>query len=156
MWVSDSPFGSVVYHYGRWVYISGTGWAWIPGYRYAPAWVSFRVPTGSYAYVGWAPLPPDYIWVGGVAVGFYATPSYYWVFCPSAYAFHSHVNYYVVRDRAFVGSARVLLAPVSPLSLLVPALPRPRVAHSAHGARPGACGAARASAAQALSAGSRR
>jgi hypothetical protein len=103
VWVSDYPFGPVVYHYGRWVYITGTGWAWIPGYRYAPAWVTFRVPTGSYAYVGWAPLPPDYIWVNGVAVHFHVAPSYYWVFCPSAYVFHSHVNYYVVRDRVFVG-----------------------------------------------------
>lgn len=102
VWVSEFPFGPIVYHYGRWVYVSGVGWAWIPGYRYAPAWVSFRVPTGAYAYVGWAPLPPDFIWVDGRPVAFYGQPSYYWIFCPSAYVFHSHVHYYVVRDRVLV------------------------------------------------------
>ena len=102
VWVSDYPFGSIVFHYGRWAYVSDSGWVWVPGYRYAPAWVSWRVPTGSYAYVGWAPLPPDYGWFGGVSVSLwwgYPTP---WVFCPSAYAFHRHVDHYVVRDRALV------------------------------------------------------
>jgi hypothetical protein len=102
VWVSDYPFGEVVFHYGRWAYVSDSGWVWVPGYRYAPAWVMWRVPTGSYAYVGWAPLPPDYGWFGGVSVSLwygYPTP---WVFCPSAYAFHHHVGHYVVRDRVLV------------------------------------------------------
>jgi hypothetical protein len=84
VWVSDYPFGSVVFHYGRWAYVSDSGWVWVPGYRYAPAWVTWRVPTGSYAYVGWAPLAPDYGWFGGVSLSVwygYSTP---WVFCPSA------------------------------------------------------------------------
>jgi hypothetical protein len=102
VWASDYPFGSVVFHYGRWAYVSDSGWIWVPGYRYAPAWVQWRVPTGSYAYVGWAPLPPDYGWFGGVSVSLwwgYPTP---WVFCPSAYAFHHHVDHYIVRDRVLV------------------------------------------------------
>ena len=102
VWVSDYPFGPIVFHYGRWAHVGGTGWVWVPGYRYAPAWVTWRVPTGSYAYVGWAPLPPDYGWFGGVSVSLwwgYPTP---WVFCPSAYAFHHHVDHYVVRDRGLV------------------------------------------------------
>jgi hypothetical protein len=121
VWVSDYPFGSIVFHYGRWAYVSDSGWVWVPGYRYAPAWVSWRVPTGSYAYVGWAPLPPDYGWFGGVSVSLwwgYPTP---WVFCPSAYAFHHHVDHYVVRDRALV----TRLAASS--SRYVPARPRRRV-----------------------------
>jgi hypothetical protein len=122
VWVSDYPFGSIVFHYGRWAYVSDSGWVWVPGYRYAPAWVSWRVPTGSYAYVGWAPLPPDYGWFGGVSVSLwwgYPTP---WVFCPSAYAFHRHVDHYVVRDRALV----TRLAASS--SRYVPARPRRRAA----------------------------
>jgi hypothetical protein len=102
VWVSDYPFGGVVFHYGRWVWIGGTGWGWVPGYRYAPAWVQWRVPTGSYAYVGWAPMGPDYIWYNGFAVSYWYGVSTPWVFCPSAYAFHSHVHYYVVRDRVLV------------------------------------------------------
>lgn len=102
VWVSDYPFGSVVFHYGRWVWVTGNGWAWVPGYRYAPAWVSWRVPTGSYAYVGWAPLGPDYVWHNGVAVSFWYGVPTPWVFCPSVYVFHRHVHHYVVRDRALV------------------------------------------------------
>src|SRR5690606_14039034 len=61
VWLSDYPFGRVVFHYGRWVWVVGLGWAWVPGYRYAPAWVSWRVPTHDGRYVGWAPMPPSYI-----------------------------------------------------------------------------------------------
>ena len=102
IWVSDFSFGRVVFHYGRWVWIGG-GWAWVPGYRYAPAWVSWRVPTGSYAYVGWAPLGPSYLWWNGYAVSYWYGAYTPWVYCPSTYVFHRSVNYYVVRDRALVG-----------------------------------------------------
>jgi hypothetical protein len=102
IWVSDYPFGWVVFHYGRWVWISGTGWAWIPGRHYAHAWVVWRVPTGSYAYVGWAPAPPSYIWVDGVAVSLYYYLPCPYVFVPSAYVFSYHVHRYVVLDRVRV------------------------------------------------------
>ena len=36
--------------------LAGTGWVWVPGYTWAPAWVSWRYGDG---YAGWAPLPPD-------------------------------------------------------------------------------------------------
>jgi len=55
-WVSDEQWGWATYHYGRWVNIDGTGWCWVPGYTWAPAWVSWRYGDG---YCGWAPLPPD-------------------------------------------------------------------------------------------------
>jgi hypothetical protein len=63
-WVSDEPFGWATYHYGRWVNIDGSGWVWVPGYTWAPAWVSWR---DSDDYVGWAPLPPD----SDVGIGYY-------------------------------------------------------------------------------------
>lgn len=105
VWMSDYPFGRVVFHYGRWVWVGGSGWAWVPGFRYAPAWVSWRVPTGSYAYVGWAPLAPDYVWFNGVAVSFGMGLPVSWVFCPSVNVFHRHVHRYVVRDRVVVARA---------------------------------------------------
>jgi hypothetical protein len=55
VWVSDEPWGWATYHYGRWANVDGTGWVWVPGYQWAPAWVSWRYGGG---YAGWAPLPP--------------------------------------------------------------------------------------------------
>jgi hypothetical protein len=56
-WVSYEDFGWATYHYGRWVRLRDRGWFWVPGYTWAPAWVSWR--TGG-DYIGWAPLPPDF------------------------------------------------------------------------------------------------
>lgn len=102
MWVSNYPFGWVVFHYGRWVWIRGVGWSWIPGREYAHAWVVWRTPGPGVYYVGWAPMPPDYIWVNGYAVGvgfgLYTT----WVFCPSAYVYSHHMHHYIVRDHHHV------------------------------------------------------
>ncbi|MBK7582569.1 MAG: hypothetical protein IPI67_20520 [Myxococcales bacterium] len=98
LWVSDYSWGWAVFHYGRWVWVSGVGWAWVPGRRYANAWVTWRVAEPGWDYVGWAPMPPDYVWFNGFAVGVgfsYYTP---WVFCPSAYVYHSHMHGYVVHD----------------------------------------------------------
>jgi len=55
-WASNEPWGWATYHYGRWVNLTGHGWCWVPGYTWAPAWVSWRYGNG---YCGWAPLPPD-------------------------------------------------------------------------------------------------
>ena len=68
VWVSDYEWGSGPFHYGRWVWIDGTGWAWIPGGVYAPAWVVWQTGYYDEAYVGWAPMPPAWCWRGGVAV----------------------------------------------------------------------------------------
>lgn len=114
VWVSDYPFGGVVFHYGRWVWISGRGWAWVPGLRYAPAWVSWRVPTSSYAYVGWAPLPPSYVWFGGSAVVYGYSPLYPWVFCPSDYLFAYHVHRHVLHDHGRVAWAARYTRPYRP------------------------------------------
>lgn len=55
-WISEEPFGWATYHYGRWTRLRGTGWVWVPGNEWAPAWVSWRKSND---YVGWAPLPPE-------------------------------------------------------------------------------------------------
>jgi probable HAF family extracellular repeat protein len=55
-WDSNERFAWATYHYGRWVNINGTGWCWVPGNQWAPAWVSWRESDQN---VGWAPLPPE-------------------------------------------------------------------------------------------------
>ncbi len=75
-WVSYEDFGWATYHYGRWAKLADVGWVWVPGYEWAPAWVSWRSspryrddapevvavelneePESDY--IGWAPLPPE-------------------------------------------------------------------------------------------------
>ncbi len=78
-WISDDPWGWAVYHYGRWTYNPYYGWIWIPGYEWAPAWVTWRFGGG---YAGWAPLGP------GVAVGVsYYAPESWWVFVGPQYMY---------------------------------------------------------------------
>ena len=66
VWVSDYEWGWVCFHYGRWAWSAGR-WVWIPGREYAGAWVSWRLGDDELDYVGWAPLPPAWIWLGGGA-----------------------------------------------------------------------------------------
>lgn len=65
--VSADAWGWAPFHYGRWLYYPAHGWSWIPGYRWSPAWVSWRYGGG---YVGWAPQGPD-----GIASSYYGLPS---------------------------------------------------------------------------------
>jgi len=75
LWVSDEPWGWAAYHYGRWNHDPYYGWVWVPGYQWAPAWVSWRY---SGDVVGWAPLAP------GVSVYVSVTPfvDTWWTFVP--------------------------------------------------------------------------
>jgi probable HAF family extracellular repeat protein len=86
-WDSNERFGWATYHYGRWVRIGGTGWCWVPGHQWAPAWVSWRE---SDEHVGWAPLPPEADVSAQVSISSWSD-SYYDV-GPSAYTFirYSH------------------------------------------------------------------
>ena len=68
--VGAAPWAPVVFHYGRWGFRAGFGWYWVPGYRWGPAWVSWRFVNG---YACWAPLGPrGYVygrgWPGWVVV----------------------------------------------------------------------------------------
>jgi hypothetical protein len=77
LWVSDEPFGWATYHYGRWAWERGLGWIWVPGYQWAPAWVSWRT---SGDVVGWAPLAPGL----SVYVTDFAFVDFWWTFVPTA------------------------------------------------------------------------
>jgi uncharacterized membrane protein YgcG len=75
LWVSDEPWGWGPYHYGRWSWDASYGWFWIPGYQWAPAWVTWRYSADV---VGWAPLGP------GWSLYMTAYPAFYnwWTFVP--------------------------------------------------------------------------
>jgi hypothetical protein len=99
-WLSDYPWGWVPFHYGRWAWIGDAGWAWVPGRQYAGAWVDWRVGDG---YVGWAPLPPQWIWRGGVAETapyVASTPTYF--FAPREAVFAPRIARRVVSGPAYV------------------------------------------------------
>ncbi len=97
-WVSQESWGWATYHYGRWTNLRGRGWCWVPGYEWAPAWVSWRSGGG---YVGWAPLPPEVVWqpsVGisvGIGISFGVGPSFY-RFCPDRYFGYGNVGNFCV------------------------------------------------------------
>jgi len=90
-WMGDEPWAWAPYHYGRWVRLADYGWGWVPGYTWAPAWVTFRFGP---SYVGWAPI--------GYGDDYDASWSFvsYDVFCPrDGYAVNVWEHRY---DRDFV------------------------------------------------------
>jgi len=83
-WLSYEDFGWATYHYGRWTKLASVGWVWVPGYRVAPAWVSWRTNPAfgdgevvegeppadpDTEYIGWAPLPPNAVLYAGAGPG---------------------------------------------------------------------------------------
>jgi hypothetical protein len=60
VFVSNWEWGRTVFHYGRWFYLDGEGWLWLPDTVWGPAWVEWRYGGG---YVCWAPLPPPRVTV---------------------------------------------------------------------------------------------
>ncbi len=103
LWVSDYEWGAIPFHYGRWVWAGDMGWAWVPGRVYSPAWVTWRV--GADGYIGWAPLPAWYYWVGGVAYYHHHHFHAAYSFCHTDHVFHHHVHKQVFRDKADVAKA---------------------------------------------------
>lgn len=63
VWLSELPWG-VTLHHGRWVMHEGR-WRWVPGLRYASAWVTWSHEGDT---TSWAPIPPTLVWRNGVAV----------------------------------------------------------------------------------------
>lgn len=87
-WESNERFAWATYHYGRWVDISGTGWCWIPGNQWAPAWVSWRENDEN---VGWAPLPPEANVSANQSIS--SWPDSYYGIGPAAYVFISYAHW---------------------------------------------------------------
>ncbi|MGD0525854.1 MAG: DUF6600 domain-containing protein [Polyangiaceae bacterium] len=99
VWVSDYDWGWAPFHYGRWVFIDGRGWGWIPGREYRGAWVSWGVDPG-YAYVGWYPMAPAFLWFGGVGVGYGFAIGPRWNYCGRGEVFSPGLGGHLVRGPA--------------------------------------------------------
>ena len=104
VWVSDYPWGWAPFHYGRWALVAERGWSWIPGRTYRGAWVSWAVDDG-YGVLGWAPLAPEFVWVGGVAMAWRGATAEPYVYCPRASVFAP-----TVATKILVGPAAVAIA----------------------------------------------
>jgi len=52
----ETPWGSIVHHYGRWSHDEKVGWFWVPDEDWSPGWVVWRKND---RWVGWAPMPPE-------------------------------------------------------------------------------------------------
>jgi hypothetical protein len=94
---SEEPFAWATYHYGRWFPDRNLGWCWVPGTKWAPAWVSWRRSDSA---VGWAPLPPE---EDGYAVSVVVRgrdlPEGYWVFVPTERFIEPDLSVSIVIDR---------------------------------------------------------
>jgi hypothetical protein len=80
---SDWEWGWATFHYGRWFYLDGHGWLWVPDTIWGPAWVDWHYGD---EYIGWAPLgPPGFVVV-----------ERHWVFVEHRHFIRRHVRSYVI------------------------------------------------------------
>jgi hypothetical protein len=94
-WVSDYPWGWAAFHYGRWFNDAEYGWLWLPGEKWAPAWVTWG-HSGNY--YGWAPLAPHIESGAG-----WNPPANSWNFVPGEHITKPDVvKYVVVNDNKIV------------------------------------------------------
>lgn len=94
---SNLPFAWATFHYGRWLRDGASGWVWVPGSIWAPAWVEWRLTDG---YVGWAPLGPPGVAVAATGAG--------WSFVEGPYFGHPRIErYYLPPDQVVSLHARV-------------------------------------------------
>jgi hypothetical protein len=87
-WASEYPWGWAAFHYGRWFHEDGYGWLWLPGDKWAPAWVTWG---HSGDYYGWAPLAPHIENGSG-----WNPPANTWNFVPGQHITKPDVIKYVV------------------------------------------------------------
>lgn len=98
VWIADEEWGAIPAHYGRWAFDPDSGWFWIPGTVWAPAWVCWRNGGG---FVGWAPLPPaiGFSVSAGFAFegfGFDDIDESFWAFVPEGAIFEPEVERVIV------------------------------------------------------------
>ena len=67
-WYSDYSWGWAPFHYGRWSSYPRMGWLWVPDTAWGPSWVSWRSTP---SHCGWAPLPPEAIFVSGFGLTYH-------------------------------------------------------------------------------------
>src|SRR3990170_33610 len=71
-------------------------WFWVPGSRWAPAWVSWR---SSNDYLAWAPLPPTPDEGLGISITIGTVPDYYWQVVSNRDFLDDDLPRRIVRDR---------------------------------------------------------
>ncbi len=116
VWVSDYDWGWAPFHYGRWARM-GDRWGWVPGRRYAGAWVTWRTGIDGYDYLGWAPLAPRWGWRSGIAFDLAFAPLMPWVFCGTHDVFTPGFGGRVYSGPAaqpIAAHSRVFAAPTTP------------------------------------------
>jgi hypothetical protein len=103
-WVSSDPWGDVTYRYGTWTFAPAYGWVWVPGFVWAPSWVTWSYTDD---YVGWAPIPPTFsLSVSGYVGAPVVVSRTAYVFVPT----NHFVNADVARVRVPVQDNSVILA----------------------------------------------
>jgi hypothetical protein len=103
-WFAQEEWGWATFHYGRWGWDDALGWFWVPGTVWAPAWVSWRWGD---LYIGWAPLPPDVEFVGGVGIRTsFNFPDRYWNFVEGRYFQHDHLDRFILPYERNSGAVR--------------------------------------------------
>lgn len=114
VWIGADRWSWPTHHYGRWGW-SGRRYYWIPGRRWAPAWVSWTSAPG---YVGWCPIGFDDRPLVSVSTGF-AHGWRSWTYLPSR-SFDTRVvvstgfrgRYLPPRDAPFARDYRGPIRPV--------------------------------------------
>jgi hypothetical protein len=109
---STVPWGWAAFHYGRWGYGLGLGWFWVPGFVWAPAWVSWRYYPG---FVCWSPFAPVGFVFGRHWPG--------WVVMPGVHFTHPIVRFRIPRPHA----APIVRA-ANPVARIAPPTARARFA----------------------------
>ena len=103
LWMSDYSWGWAPFHYGRWIYDDVYGWLWIPGYEWSPAWVTWGMMDGFYA---WAPLLPGVN--VGINYGGWRPAPFYWNIVNQKNLYDRHImNVAERRDRVTENANRI-------------------------------------------------
>ena len=106
-WASSYAWGAIVFHYGRWYRHTTTGWVWVPGTQWCPAWVDWQLTD---THSGWTPLPPDNAFFAEQSL---TTPERDWslyTFVPNAAFLKKNLQPYVCEGSAFGETAVAQLA----------------------------------------------
>ena len=104
-WTSEYPWGEIVFHYGRWISHPQYHWAWVPGFDWAPAWVTWRDDQSDGA-VAWAPLPPAAQFQAGVGLEYDGQPAdtvdVDFGLAPAAFVFVGYDQFWAFNPRPLV------------------------------------------------------